>query len=204
VQETTRHLCDKALGENLQGLLEPVVEYTDVILDTSTDRQFTIGIHLDSYQKFPDNYNDVQLKKIEEGYTFEDWEPVSDRGLLLLKDELNLSHLLPKELLDLDRINGPSYEIQTSIKRTLNNLVFDQHHFADQGTNYTIICSEILEVCSDNFVNGVLFIIYKNSLPLPSDIAEILKIFNRVTANYASKYNSCIMDQIINHKLKNP
>ncbi len=204
VQDTTKHLCDKALEVNLKGLLHPVVEYTDVILDTSTDKQFTIGIHLDAYQKFPEDYSQVVLKQVDEGYTFENWEPVTDKGLLILKDELNLTHLLPKGLVDIERINGTSYEIQTSIKRTLNNLTFDKHQFVEQGINYTIICSEILEVCSDDYVNGVMFIIYKNNLQLPTDISEILKIFNRVTANYASKYNSCIMDQIVSHKLKNP
>lgn len=204
VQDTNKHLCDQELAVNLKGLLQPIVEYTDVILDTSTDKQFTIGIHLDAYQKFPEDYNLVQLRQVEDEYTFDNWEPVTDKGILILKDELELSHLLPKELVDIERINGTSYEIQTSIKRSLNNLTFDKHKFTEEGINYTIICSEILEVCSDDFVNGVMFIIYKNNLQLPSDISDILKIFSRVTSNFASRYNSCIMDQIINHKLKNP
>jgi hypothetical protein len=44
-----------------------------------------------------------------------------------LKDELNLRYLLPKNLLDIERASGSSFELQSSIKRTLNNLNFDKH-----------------------------------------------------------------------------
>ena len=116
--------------------------------------------------------------------------------------ELNLSTLLPKNLTDNNGINGASYEIQTAIKRTLNNSIFNSHNFNHQGKEYTIICSEILEVCSDDFANGVLFIIFREGIKYPKDIPEILQIFNRVTANYVSKYNDCINQRIISVKKK--
>ncbi|WP_086543439.1 hypothetical protein [Algoriphagus antarcticus] len=197
------HLCDKELEVRLTELLQPIVSYTDVILDTSTEKKFTIGIHLDAYQKFPNNYDEIEIKEAEWGKYISDWESISDKGLIILRDELELSEILPKGLLDEERISGASYEIQTAIKRTLNNLTFNTHDFTFKDKRYTIICSEILEVCSDEYVNGVLFIVHKHGIVFPTDVPEVLRIFNRVTANYVSKYNSCIVAEIISKKQKN-
>ncbi len=199
---TNEHLCDKELQVRLIELLKPVVDYTDVILDTSIEKKFTIGIYLECYNKFPTDYNDLTLKTIPEGLTIENWAPVTDKGILMLKDDLLLRYLIPKNLLETDKVNGSSYEIQSTIKRAFNNLHFDKHNFIEKGNSYTIICLEILEVCSDDYVNGVMFIIYNGTLTLPNDISDILKIFNRVTANYTSKYNSCIIEEILSKKQK--
>lgn len=196
------HLCDKELGIRLTDLLQPIASYTDVILDTSTEKKFTIGIHLDQYQKFPTDYNDVELVEYDFGTSLKNWEPISDEGILILRDELNLLELLPKDLVDIEKINGSAYEIQTAIKRTLNNLTFTEQEFTFNDTTYTIICSEILEVCSDDYVNGVMFIIYKKGITYPTDVPDVLRIFNRVTANYVSKYNTCIFEEIISQKRK--
>ena len=196
------HLCDKELEVRLTELLQPIVSYTDVILDTSTEKKFTIGIHLDAYQKFPNNYDNITIEETEFGTSISDWEPILDKGLIILRDELALVDLLPKGLVDEERISGASYEIQTSIKRTLNNLTFNTHDFTYNNKKYSIICSEILEVCSDDYVNGVLFIIHNQGIQFPTDVPEVLRIFNRVTANYVSKYNSCIVDEIISKKRK--
>lgn len=196
------HLCDKELEVRLTELLQPIVSYTDVILDTSTEKKFTIGIHLDAYQKFPNSYDNITIEETEYGTSISDWEPISDKGLIILRDELGLVDLLPKGLVDEERISGASYEIQTAIKRTLNNLTFNTHDFTYNDKKYSIICSEILEVCSDDYVNGVLFIIHNQGIQFPTDVPEVLRIFNRVTANYVSKYNSCIVDEIISKKKK--
>jgi hypothetical protein len=196
------HLCDKELEVRLTELLQPLVSYTDVILDTSTEKKFTIGIHLDAYHKFPNNYEEIEIEEANWGTYITDYDPISDKGLIILSDELELIETLPKNLVDDERISGASYEIQTAIKRTLNNLTFNTHDFSYNDKKYSIICSEILEVCSDDYVNGVLFIIHRQGIVFPNDVPEVLRIFNRVTANYVSKYNSCIVGEIISKKQK--
>lgn len=197
------HLCDKGLEFSLTELLQPIVSYTDVILDTSTEKKFTIGIHLDSYLKYPNNYDEITIEETAFSTSISDWEPITDKGLILLRDELELKTILPKELVDKARNIGASYEIQTAIQRTLNNLTFNTHDFVYNENKYSVICSEILEVCSDEYVNGVLFIIYNKGIRFPTDVPEVLRIFNRITANYVSKYNSCIFNEIISKKKKN-
>ncbi|WP_323028571.1 hypothetical protein [Gelidibacter japonicus] len=202
-RSNNEHLCDEELEVRLRELLQPIVSYTDVILDTSTEKKFTIGIHLDAYHKFPNNYDQIEIDEGDWGTYIVDYEPILDKGLIILKDELELYEILPKCLLDDERISGASYEIQTAIKRTLNNLTFNTNDFSYNDKEYSIICSEILEVCSDDYVNGVLFIIHRQGIIFPSDVPEILRIFNRVTANYVSKYNSCIVDEIMSKKESN-
>ncbi len=200
---TSEHLCDKQLETRLAELLNPIVEYTDVILDTTTDKEFTIGIYLEFYNRFPDDYSKINLTQgSNNNHYIEEDELIEDKGILILKDELALDYLVPKDLLELDKINGASYEIQSSIRRSHNNTQFDKHEFYDKDQLYTIICSDILEVCSDNYANGVLFIITKNQIEVSEDVPDILKIFNRLTTNYTTKYNACIKERIINKKLK--
>lgn len=176
------NLCDKELQTRLCDLLAPIISYTDVLLDTSTEKKFSIGIYLDSYKKLPKENN----------------KQSTDKGILILNDELELLELVPKDLLENEKVNGASYEIQTAIKRTLNNLIFNAHNFTHNDNDYTIITTEILEICSDDYVNGVLFIIHKQGIKYPTDVADILGIFNRITANYVSKYNICIEEELNN------
>jgi len=199
--EEIQHLCDQELGSRLSELLQPIISYTDVILDTSTEKKFTIGVHLDAYHRFPASYDEIELDIISEyNVSIVNWDPIQDNGILILKDELLLTELLPKGLVDADRANDALYEIQATIKRSLNNLNFNSHDFTYNHVEYTIICCEILEVCSDDYVNGVLFIIFKKGINYPGDVPEILRIFNRIAANYVSKYNTCIYHEVISKK----
>lgn len=196
-----QHLCDQELGVRLSELLQPIISYTDVILDTSTEKKFTIGVNLDAYHKFPSNYDEIEIEINEYGTNIVNWGTIQDNGILILKDELLLSELLPKCLVAADRANDALYEIQSAIKRSLNNLNFNSQDFTYKHVEYTIICCEILEVCSDDYVNGVLFVIFKKGIKYPADVLEIRRIFNRVAANYVSKYNSCIYNEVISKKL---
>lgn len=202
VRDGREHLCDQELSIRLKELLQPIISYMDVILDTRTEKKFTIGVHLESYQKFPDNYDEIELSYYGDQVGIINWGPISDKGIIILNDELNISDFLPKQLLEIERISGSQYELQTAIKRTLNNLTFTKHNFTENDIEYTIVCSEILEVCSDEYVNGVMFIIFKNGIIFPVDVPDILSIFNRVTANYVSKYNSCIFEEIVDRKTR--
>ena len=189
--EGRENLCDQELETRLRDLLSPIITYTDVLLDTSTEKKFTLGVYLDEYKKLPESLNGIEVI---------DYAKINDKGILILNDELGISRLLPKELLEDEKIDGASYEIQTAIKRTLNNLIFYTHNFTHNSKDYTIMTSEILEICSDDYVNGVLFIIYNQGIKYPTDVADILRIFNRITANYVSKYNSCIEEEINSKK----
>lgn len=76
-----------------------------------------------------------------------------------------------------------------------DNNQFCKYNFASEGGDFTIICSEIPEVCSEDPI-GVMFVIVKADCACPSDLPYIFKIFNRLTSNYIYKYNECIISDV--------
>lgn len=192
-------LCEKALQERLIELLQPLVSYTDVILDTSTEKKFTIGIQLDYFYNLPNDYAEISVEKPDD-FLPQNWEKVEDKGLMILKDELGISGLLPKDLMKKTQI-GPAYEVQTAINRTWNNVAFTSHDFNSNNKQYTIICSEIYKPCSKVEISGVFFIIRNGGAGIPADVPEVLQIFNQVITNYVSKYNTCILQRILYKKV---
>lgn len=191
-------LCDKDLVNRLNQLLKTLVINTDVIIDTSRYKDYTIGLYLEEYYKKPDNIDDIVLVEENEFTYLKDYKPIQDQGILVLKDNLNIKdNLLPKKLIELPYAINAEFEIQTSIKRCLNNHCFDKHEFNYKNETYTIICSDIPDVCCNDRIIGVLFIISKKINEFPSDISDILKIYNRLISNYKSKYDQCIVNYVI-------
>ncbi len=204
--EDGKNLCDQELGVRLKDLLQSFVLHADVLLDAAINRNFTIGLYLDFYYKHPHSLADVFVGH----YMGEDFvteapgtSAITDHGIILLKDDLNLQPYIPKELF-LTEVNGPSFEVQSALKRSFNNLRFFKHQFSIEEQSYSIITAEILEVCSDDNASGVLFIIGKNDFSYPADLPEVLKIFNRIVANYVSRYNDCLKKAIIAKKKAAP
>lgn len=193
-----KHLCDEDLGVRLKELLQPIISFTDVLLDTSIEKQFTIGVYLDYYLKFPEGHNATVQANTQDISITNNLDLISDQGIIILKDELGLGGIIPKDLLELSNVQGASYEVQSAIRKTTNNLQFNSHDFDVDDKSYTIISSEILEVCSDDYMSGALFIIFKKGVSPPIDLPEVLSIFNRIVANYVSKYNTCIFGKLSN------
>lgn len=194
-KEENEDLCDEELQKRLTDLLSPIIYSTDVLLDSTTEKKFAIGIYHEHYNKNPDDYSALYKTESDGTRTF-NYRLITDGGILVLKDELGLTELLPKELLDIDTIEGSAYEIKTAIKRTHVNASFSTHSFIHKGEQYGIICSQVPQVCSDEHLDGVLFIIHKGALKYPPDLPEVLYIFNRIITNYISKYNDCIFKGI--------
>ncbi len=196
-------LCDQDLETRLNQLLKTLVDYTDVILDTPSTKNFTIGLYLNDYFKQPNNIDEIVLNEAEGESGLVNYELIQDNGILVLKDALAIRDtLLPKNLLDIQNAVNAQFEIQTSLLRCLNNNRFDKHDFIHNDETYSLICSETPQVCSDEYPIGVLFIISKNSLIPHSSAKDILRIYNRLISNYTSKYNECILDHVIATKRK--
>ncbi len=196
-------LCDQDLETRLNDLLETLVVYTDVILDTPSTKNFTIGLYLFEYYKLPNNMDEIELDENEGEVSIVDSKPIEGSGILVLKDDLVLREtLLPKNLIEIANAVNAQFEIQTSILRCYNNNHFDKHDFGHNDDSYSIVCSEIPQVCSDEYPIGVLFIISKSSITPNSSIKEILRIYNRLISNYTSKYNQCIIDHVFATKMK--
>ena len=75
-----RHLCDYDISEGIHNLIEPVIENTSFLLDT-TNTKFTIGVFLSSYASMTIGNR-------------------SEKGIIVIKDKLNKNSLLHKGLIN--------------------------------------------------------------------------------------------------------
>jgi hypothetical protein len=194
--DDNENLCEEELKIRLKQLLRPLLDNPEVLLNTSIEKKFTIGIYLEEYYNCPKNILENVNFKEDGKFVFLDDNLHKDAGIIILQDELGFETIINKDLISDSRIDGSLYEIQSAIKRTINNLLFSSQNFTHEENNYSISCSPILEVCSDEYSNGVLFIIYSENISIPPDFKDVIGIFNRISANYISKYNFCVLQQI--------
>lgn len=198
--DDNENLCEEELKIRLKQLLRPLLDNPEVLLNTSIEKKFTIGIYLEEYYNCPKNILENVNFNEDGKFVFLDDNLHKDAGIIILQDELGFETIINKDLISDSRVDGSLYEIQSAIKRTFNNLLFSSQNFIHDKNNYSISCSPILEVCSDEYSNGVLFIIYSENISIPPDFKDVIGIFNRISANYISKYNQCVIQQI-SHKI---
>lgn len=194
------NLCEEELKIRLKQLLRPLLDNPEVLLNTSIEKKFTIGIYLEQYFNCPKNILENVNFKENGKFEFLDDNLHKDAGIIILQDDLGFEQFISKELMSESRVDGSLYEIQSAIKRTYNNLRFSSQCFTNNDVVNTISCAPILEVCSDEYSNGVLFFIHSESIAIPADFKDLIGIFNRISANYISKYNQCVIEQI-GHKI---
>ncbi len=167
-------ICDYALKDGLTLLWQPVLERTDVLLNSRIEKKFVVGIFLFNINILFEN------KALETDIIY------------LLKDDLKLNHLFTEELIGEKALTGAQFEIQTCLNRTKNNNRLSIHNFEEENKKYQMVCAPIPQLCSDTENVGELFIINENEISYPQDLESILLILNRSTVNYTEKYSSCV------------
>jgi hypothetical protein len=186
-------------------VLNPILANTNIVLDAYEVNKFTIGIYLDDYRKEPASYSEINIIGAETNMlSIDDWDPITDSGILVLRDDLNLaSKFLSKELLQ-NTQRDEALEVASAIQKSFNNITFIKQNFQIQGTNHTIVCSDIPLVCSDSEATGVLFFIIEGTYSPVVDLPYVLRIFTRITSNYVYKYDECLLSQIVSKKQMPP
>lgn len=173
------HLCDTGVQEGVKGLIEPVVANTYFLLNT-LNTQFTVGLYLDIYSSLAPTIN---------GH--------SDEGVIIINDTLFPSdNGIDKELLQQTDLTNERLEIQTAIRKSLNNHQFVKANFSNHKDKLTIICSPMPFACNEDDLLGVFFIISKHLEKTPEDLPTTLTIFNRVISNWVYRYNECINNRL--------
>lgn len=201
-ESENKNLCDEELKDRLIGLLSTVLNNMNIVLNSTESHSTTVGIYFTYYQKFPSDYSKITLLDDENDDLYiHPYDEISDSGIIILKDELDLAKFLPKQLIESQTEKNEALELQTTIIKSYNNNSFLTHSFKSGGVDYTVICSEMPEVCSDS-PTGVFFIITQGKYNYHKDLPYTLKIFNRLISNYVYKYNSCITEEIKHKKQK--
>lgn len=173
------HLCDQGVQDGISELIQPVIANTYFLLDT-LNTQFTVGLYLADYRTLVKTDNDH-------------W----DKGIIIIKDTLlPCANGIEKTLLKEDNLQNEELEIQTAIRKSLNNHQFVKTNFTSDDRALTIICSPMPYACNEDDLLGVLFIICNHLDKIPDDLPTTLTIFNRVISNWVYRYNECINSRL--------
>lgn len=198
------HLCDEELQVRIKDVLKPVISNTNTILNAYDINKFTIGLYIDFYRREPNNYAKINIISTSDNeMTIDNFEEINDKGILMLRDDLNLEYrLIHKGLLDSFNETKQSLDIKNAIQKSLSNIEFVRTEFDYENKHYTLVCSDMPMVCSDSDASGVMFIIIEGEYNQVDDLPYLLRIFNRVAANYIYKYNDCVFNQVVSKKLR--
>ncbi len=173
------HLCDKGVQDGISELIQPVIANTYFLLDT-LNTQFTVGLYLADYKTLAQTENDH-------------W----DKGIIIINDNLQPSaNGIDKSLLQEENLQNEELEIQTAIRKSLNNHQFVKADFTSMDRELSIICSPMPYACNEDDLLGVLFIICNRLETTPDDLPTTLTIFNRVISNWVYRYNECINSRL--------
>jgi len=179
-EDITERMCEKDIEDGIMNLLQPLINNMHLILE-SFNSKFTVGAFLETIVTENPEQNGTEYQ----------------RGIYTIKDDLNLVNFLDRDLLDNQTLRDEKLEIQNILVSSRNNNRFEQKNININNDIFTIISSPIPLVCNDNYPDGLFIIIGQNIDNLPNDTGEIFKIFNRILANWISKYNECVHSRVL-------
>lgn len=124
-----------------------------------------------------------------------DVDKLEQYGIVILKDDWNLSIEIDKNLMSDLRASGFRQQIKQAIETSLNNDCYYSTVIASDQGNFRIFTIEVQEVCEDLTSKGVLFII-TNDIKEPEDIEQVLRLFSKIISNLLSRQDECIYNQV--------
>lgn len=202
--ESEINLCDAELQNRLSDLLDPVIQNSNILLGSNDSHKITAGVYLSIYYKSEIKKENLRFEYYDNeenpSLTSKSWKKISDKGIIIVSDTLGVGRLIPKDLQDIN-VRDIQLEIQTAIRKSFNNAEFVIHNIKDNNSLYTILCSDIPEVCSE-YPTGVFFLISEQRTDFPSDLNYLFKIFNRLITNYVKRYNDCVLNNILSKAKK--
>ncbi len=180
-------VCRESLEEGLRKVFKNLINNPNHFLNVNKSK-FTIGI-----------YHSYIYKKVNQGYNGQILD--FDEVFITFRDDLGLGNLLPHNLKDITNSQGDSFRIHTKLLETFNNNKFSSDCIDINNIGHQIITSPIPQVCEDDSPEGVLYVIIDDQVEFPDDLENILLIMGRISANWISKFNNCILDHAYDKKL---
>jgi hypothetical protein len=179
-QEGIDELCEKDIEDGLRSVIGPLIELPNYILDCSGS-DFTVGAYLRYSVVPPAENNSGELDWIENAF--------------VMRDDLDLKQFFMPDLMVNIDATGIQFELRNALQWTYNHNRFFTDTFHYEGHDYTIVAS-VPQVCEGNLPIGVLFITAEKLCTLPEGLDRTLLIFNRILANWLSKYNDCNQNKL--------
>lgn len=180
---STDHLCENGIKDNITNVVSPLFLNTNYLFE-SNKTAYTIGIYLNNYYaKLETDVAPIDIDKLEQ------------RGIIILKDDWNLSDGIDKNLMSDGRASGFRQQIKQVIENSLNNNCYYSAVLSTDQGDFRIFTIEIQEVCEDLASRGVLFIITEE-IKEPEDIEQVLRLFSKIISNLLSRQDECIYNQV--------
>ncbi|AFU67254.1 hypothetical protein P700755_000200 [Psychroflexus torquis ATCC 700755] len=178
-EEISNRMCEKDIEDGVLNLLRPFITNLHLVLE-SFNSKFTVATYLQNIASETPKQDIVEY----------------NTGIYVLKDELKIKESLIWDLLERTDLKSEKQEIQNILRLSINNNRFENGKFKINGEEYYLLSSTIPIVCDDDHPDGLFIVIGKDLGNVPNDIEEIFRIFNRVLANWISKYNECVYSRI--------
>lgn len=177
-EEISNRMCEKDIEDGIFNLLRPFISNLHLVLE-SFDSKYTIATYLKDIASETPKRDGIEY----------------NTGIFVLKDDLNIRESLKHDLLERTDLISEKQQIQNILRLSLNNNRFENGKFQIQGEDFHLLSSTIPIVCNDEYPDGLFIVIGKDLNSVPNDIEEIFRIFNRVLANWISKYNECVYNR---------
>lgn len=175
-QEGMNDLCERDIKDGLRSVIGPLIDLPNYILDCSAS-DFTVGAYLQYSVAPSENNNITELTWVEDAF--------------VMRDDLELGQFFTSDLLYMMEVTGIQFELRNALQWAYNHDKFFTDTILHEEREYTIVASPVPQVCEGEQAIGVLFIIAEKLCELPEGLDKTLLIFNRILANWLSKYNDC-------------
>ncbi|WP_421824191.1 hypothetical protein [Flagellimonas oceanensis] len=175
----TNRMCEKDIEDGIFNLLSPFINNLHLVLE-SFDSKYTIATYLKDIASETPEQDEIEY----------------NTGIFVLKDDLNIRESLDQDLLERNDLKSEKQEIQNILRLSLNNNRFEKGKFQIEVEDFHLLSSTIPIVCDDEHPDGLFIVIGRDLKSIPNDTEEIFRIFNRVLANWISKYNECVYSRI--------
>lgn len=176
--EDFKEIFRNEISNGLSNLTNTFTLVLNTLLNTS-DYQFTSGIYVNSYKTFNSEL-----------------EPHFEEDIFVLRDDfqLDINGELSKSMTE-KKLKGNILEIQSAITSSFNNGIL--HSTLLTGGSQLILCSNIKSLTKKGGQEGVLFIIMKNTNPLPNDLDTVLPVFTNIISHWLEVYHYKVTDRAL-------
>ena len=180
-EEISNRMCEKDIEDGIFNLLRPFINNLHLVLE-SFNSKYTVATYLKDIASETPNQDGIEY----------------NTGIFVIKDDLGIRNSLAHDLLERSDLKSEKQEIQNILRLSLNNNRFGKGKFQIGDEEFHLLSSTIPIVCDDEHPDGLFMVVGKDLDYIPNDTEEIFRIFNRVLANWISKYNECVHNRIYN------
>jgi hypothetical protein len=167
-------LCQEPLIDGLSKVLDPIIQQPHYLLNCSKS-SFTVSLCI------------TAPKKTETGCCLD-----FEEAMMNFRDDFGVHNLIASSM---TATKGIPLSIKSLAEQSYGDSDLLTANISHGGRALKIITSPVPAVCEGDNI-GVMYIVCEENVPMPPDVANTLQIFGRLAANWISKYQECMVNDI--------